>query len=72
MGLNLPATIELTDVKSIADIREVIAAEVRQSDPGEWIFSEGGWWEFMLSDGRLPNRHHLDGVSRKGSPPGTC
>lgn len=63
MGLNLPATIELTDVESIADIQNVIAAEVRRSDPGEWIFSEGGWWEFMLSDGRLPNRHDLDPVS---------
>lgn len=63
MGLNLPATIDLSSVSSIADIRDVVAQRVAQSEPGEWIFSEGGWWEFMLADGRLPNRHDLDSVS---------
>jgi hypothetical protein len=63
MGLNLPATIDISSVESIADIQQVVAARVQQSDPGVWIFSEGGWWEFMLSDGRLPDRHDLDLVS---------
>jgi predicted amidohydrolase YtcJ len=63
MGLNLQATIDLTQVTSIADIRDRIAERVAASQPGEWIFSEGGWWEFMLADGRLPNRHDLDPVS---------
>lgn len=63
MGLNLPATIDLTEVRSIEDIRNVIAKRVAAVRPGAWIFSEGGWWEFMLSDGRLPNRHDLDVVS---------
>lgn len=63
MGMNLPATIDLSKVESIADIQEVVAERVDQSEPGEWIFSEGGWWEFMLSDGRLPDRHDLDPVS---------
>jgi hypothetical protein len=67
MGLNLPATIDLTEVTSIADIRDRIAERVAESHPGEWIFSEGGWWEFMLADGRLPNRHDLDPVS-PGNP----
>ena len=63
MGLNLPASIDLTSVASIADIRGVVAERVAKSEPGEWIFSEGGWWQFMLADGRLPNRHDLDPVS---------
>jgi predicted amidohydrolase YtcJ len=67
MGLNLPATIDISAVESIADIQKVIAARVQQSDAGAWIFSEGGWWEFMLSEGRLPNRHDLDLVS-PGNP----
>ena len=63
MGLNLPASIDLTSVTSIVDIQEVVAERVASSEPGEWIFSEGGWWQFMLADGRLPNRHDLDPVS---------
>ena len=63
MGLNLPASMDLTSVTSIADIQEVVAKAVAESESGEWLFSEGGWWQFMLSDGRLPNCHDLDPVS---------
>ena len=63
MGLNLPASIDLTSVESIADIAEVVAERVAKSEPGEWIWSEGGWWQFMLAEGRLPNRHDLDPAS---------
>lgn len=63
MGLNLPATVDLSAVGSIADIQQVVAERVAESEVGEWIFSEGGWWQFMLADGRLPNRHDLDEVS---------
>ncbi len=63
IGLNLPASMDLTSVESIADIQEVVAEHVAKSKPGEWILSEGGWWQFMLADGRLPNRHDLDPVS---------
>jgi len=63
MGINLPATVDLSKVTSITDIQKVIAQRVEKLDKGEWIFSEGGWWEFMLDDNRLPNRHDLDEVS---------
>ena len=63
MGLNLPSSMLLTSVESIADIQAVVAEAVAESEAGEWIFSEGGWWQFMLADGRLPNRHDLDPVS---------
>jgi predicted amidohydrolase YtcJ len=63
MGLNLPVAMDLTTVTSIADIRKIVAGRVASAKPGEWIFSEGGWWQFMLSDKRLPTRHDLDPVS---------
>ena len=63
MGINLPTMIDLTEVTSIDDIKQAVAERVAVTEKGEWIFSEGGWWQFMLEDGRLPNRHDLDEVS---------
>ena len=63
MGINLPTMIDLTEVTSIGDIKQAVAERVAITEKGEWIFSEGGWWQFMLEDGRLPNRHDLDEVS---------
>jgi len=63
LGLNLPVTMNLTEVTSIADIQAIVAARVAAANPGDWLWSEGGWWEFMLSDGRLPTRHDLDAVA---------
>ena len=63
MGINLPTMIDLTEVTSIDDIKQAVAERVAVTEKGEWIFSEGGWWQFMLEDGRLPNRYDLDEVS---------
>ena len=63
MGINLPTMIDLTEITSIDDIKQAVAERVKVTEKGEWIFSEGGWWQFMLEDGRLPNRHDLDEVS---------
>ena len=63
MGINLPTMIDLTEVSSIDDIKQAVAERVAVTEKGEWIFSEGGWWQFMLEDGRLPNRYDLDEVS---------
>ena len=63
MGINLPTMIDLSEVTSIGDIKQAVAERVAITEKGEWIFSEGGWWQFMLEDGRLPNRHDLDEVS---------
>ena len=63
MGVNLPVTIDLSAVASIADIKKAVAERVKISEKDEWIFSEGGWWQFMLEERRLPNRHDLDEVS---------
>ena len=63
MGINLPTMIDLTEITSIDDIKRAVAERVAVTEKGEWIFSEGGWWQFMLAEGRLPNRHDLDRVS---------
>ena len=63
MGVNLPTMIDLTEITSIADIKQAVAERVKVTEKGEWIFSEGGWWQFMLEDGRLPDRYDLDEVS---------
>ena len=63
MGINLPTMIDLTEITSIDDIKQAVAERVAVTEKGEWIFSEGGWWQFMLEDGRLPDRHDLDEVS---------
>ena len=63
MGVNLQTMIDLTEVTSIDDIKQAVAERVAVTEKGEWIFSEGGWWQFMLEDGRLPNRYDLDEVS---------
>ena len=63
MGINLPTMIDLTEITSIDDIKQAVAERVAVTEKGEWIFSEGGWWQFMLEDGRLPNRYDLDEVS---------
>ena len=63
MGINLPTMIDLTEITSIDDIKQAVAERVKVTEKGEWIFSEGGWWQFMLEDGRLPNRYDLDEVS---------
>lgn len=62
-GENLELQVDLTKVRSIADIQNAIAARVRTSKPGEWIIGTRGWWEYNLSEGRLPTRFDLDKVA---------
>jgi predicted amidohydrolase YtcJ len=59
-GISFNVQVDLTNVSSIADIQEAIAQRVRSVERGDWIFGSRGWWEYELSDGRLPTRHDLD------------
>ena len=49
-------------VKSIAEIRDVIASAVRAKRPGEWIRGFG-WDQGYLAEGRFPSRQDLDDIS---------
>ena len=49
-------------VKSIAEIRDVIAGAVRAKRPGEWIRGFG-WDQGYLAEGRFPSRQDLDDIS---------
>jgi predicted amidohydrolase YtcJ len=59
-GATLSVAVDLTNVHSIADITNPIAARAKQLQPGQWITGTRGWWEYDLKDGRLPNRFDLD------------
>lgn len=49
-------------VKSIAEIRDVIASAARAKRPGEWIRGFG-WDQGYLAEGRFPSRQDLDDIS---------
>jgi len=62
-GERLEVQVDLTKVRSIADIQAAIGERVKAFKPGEWIIGTRGWWEYKLSDGRLPTRYDLDKVA---------
>lgn len=62
-GKNLELQVDLTNIHSIKQIQDAIAARVARSKKGEWITGTRGWWEYELSDGRLPTRFDLDKVA---------
>jgi predicted amidohydrolase YtcJ len=62
-GALLSVDVDLTNIHSIADIQNAIAQRVAEVKPGDWIQGTRGWWEYELSDGRLPNRYDLDRVA---------
>ena len=62
-GASLSVDVNLTNIHSIADIQNAIAARIKQVKPGDWVRGTRGWWEQDLSDGRLPTRFDLDKVS---------
>jgi predicted amidohydrolase YtcJ len=53
----------LTDIHSIADIQNAIREKARTTPAGDWIIGTRGWWEYDLSDGRLPTRADLDAAA---------
>ncbi|MFL6763389.1 MAG: amidohydrolase [Sphingomicrobium sp.] len=62
-GKNLELQVDLTNIHSIKEIQDKIAARVARSKKGEWITGTRGWWEYDLSEGRLPTRFDLDKVA---------
>ena len=56
----LAISVDLTHISSIDDIQKAIAAMAAKKKPGDWIQGTRGWWEYELSEGRLPDRFDLD------------
>ena len=59
-GRGFAISVDLSSVKSIADIQKLIRERAVRTPKGEWITGTRGWWEYQLSDGRLPSRADLD------------
>jgi predicted amidohydrolase YtcJ len=59
-GRSFAISVDLSPVKSIADIQKLIRDRAATTPRGEWIVGTRGWWEYQLSDGRLPTRADLD------------
>lgn len=65
LGTNQPPlTLDLSRdaVRSIAEIRAVVAEAVRSKRPGEWVRGFG-WDQGYLAERRYPTRRDIDGVS---------
>lgn len=55
--------VDLSRVRSMAELLDAIAARVRQTPDGELIVTNAGWHEGQLREQRLPLRHDLDTVA---------
>ena len=62
-GKSFYTSVDLTHVRSIADIKNALAERIKTVKPGEWVEGTRGWWEHELIDGKLPNRYDLDSVA---------
>ena len=56
--------IALDDVKSLGEMRDLIANAARTTPPGQWIIGEG-WNESFLAENRLPTRGDIDAATDK-------
>jgi predicted amidohydrolase YtcJ len=58
-----PETVDLTPVKTIAELLARVEAQVKKSAPGEIILTNADWHEAQLAEQRLPSRWDLDPIS---------
>lgn len=58
-----PETVDLTPVKTMAELLARIEAQVKKSAPGEIIVTNADWHEAQLAEQRLPSRWDLDPIS---------
>lgn len=61
-GIEKEVSFAYPDVKSIEDIRRIVAQAVREVEPGEWIVGRG-WEPLRMAEGRHPTRLDVDDVS---------
>lgn len=62
-GMESKTRVDLTRVRSVADIQNALKARLATAQPGEWVIGSRGWWEYEMSDGRLPTRADLDAIA---------
>lgn len=54
---------DLSKVGSVAEMKSVVEAKVKASQPGEWITNSGFWNETKLEERRNPTRFDIDPIS---------
>ena len=54
---------DLSKATTLAEIIQMMAAKVRESQPGEWVMNSGIWNESKLAEKRNPTRWDLDPIS---------
>jgi predicted amidohydrolase YtcJ len=62
-GETFEISADMSNIHSIADIQKQLSAKVATTPKGQWILGTRGWWEYDLSDKRLPTKADLDKVS---------
>lgn len=55
--------VDLTEVKTMAELLAAIEKKVKETPPGEVITTRGTWHEAQLKEQRLPTRWDLDPIS---------
>lgn len=63
VGRLRPGTVDVTAIRSLQDLLDLIEKEVASSEPGDIIFTSSDWHEAQLDELRLPTRWDLDPVS---------
>ena len=58
-----PETVDLTPVRTMAELLARIEAQVKKSAPGEIIVTNADWHEAQLAEQRLPSRWDPDPIS---------
>ena len=62
-GMEYETRVDLTQVRSIADIQAALKARLATAKPGDWVVGSRGWWEYEMADKRLPTRFDLDAIA---------
>ncbi|RMF85475.1 MAG: amidohydrolase, partial [Nitrospinota bacterium] len=62
VGLKDLFEISLEEVRSIAEMVELVRQRAAETPPGQWIVGTG-WNESLFAEGRLPTRHDLDAAT---------
>jgi predicted amidohydrolase YtcJ len=62
-GATFAHEVDVTEVKSIAEMQHAIAERAKTMKPGAWIPVSRGWWDYKLAEHRNPTKEDLDAAA---------